>query len=284
MRGTTILTAVMISMAKATLDLDALRNERLLHLWEPGHLAMNCPKGFAWNPVRTQQEGRVFAIISDDAMQSDALIQGQCYVKNRFLTVLYDSGASHSFISLTVARELGLDFSELNFDLIVHTPASQNALTSLVCLQVRFTIRNRTLIHDLICLPLCGLEVILGIDWLSKYHVFHDCFERTSVIPSSSLDIKPFLSHTLYLNSVRVTVDRSDCEGYVLLAASSNDSKLSLEWIRVVKEFPDVFSDDIPEFFPQRGIKFSINLVPGIGPISIAPYRMSPLKLAELKK
>ncbi|XP_015950377.2 uncharacterized protein LOC107475260 [Arachis duranensis] len=124
--------------------------------------------------MRFQQQGRVFAMTADDAMQSDALIQGQCYVKNRFLTVLYDSGASHSFISLIVAREVGLDFSELKFDLIVHTPASQNALTSLLCLQVPFAIRNRTFIHDLICLPLCGLEVILGLDWLSKYHVFLD--------------------------------------------------------------------------------------------------------------
>ncbi|XP_052114340.1 uncharacterized protein LOC110278673 [Arachis duranensis] len=262
-----------------------------------GHIAKECPKIFAWNPIRTQQQGRVFAMTADDAMQSDALIQGQCYVKNRFLTVLYDSGASHSFISLTVARELGLDFSELNFDLVVHKPASQNALTSidclqtsqnaltsLVCLQVPFTIRNRTFIHDLICLPLCGLEVILGLDWLSKYHVFLDCFERTAVIPSDSLDIKPFLSYTLYLNSVRVTLDRSDCEGYVLLAASSNDSEVNLEQIRVVKEFPDVFPDDIPEFSPQREIEFSIELVPRTGPISIAPYRMSPLELAELKK
>ncbi|XP_015968557.1 uncharacterized protein LOC107492095 [Arachis duranensis] len=217
-------------------------------------------------------------------MQSYALIQGQCYVKNRFLTVLYDSGSSHSFISLTVARELGLDFSELNFDLIVHTPTSQNALTSLVCLQVQFTIRNRIFIHDLICLPLHGLEVILRLDWLSKYHVFLDCFERNAVIPSNSLNTIPFLSHTLYLNSVRVTLNGSDCEGYVLLATSSNDSELSLEQIQVVKEFPYVFLDDIPEFPPQREIEFSIDLVPGTRSISIAPYWMSPVELAELKK
>ena len=68
-----------------------------------------------------------------------------------------------------------------------------------------------------------------------------------------------------------------------MLAASSSDSELSLERIRVVKEFPDVFSDDIPEFPPQREIEFSVDLVPGTGPISIAPYRMSPM-LVELKK
>ena len=52
----------------------------------------------------------------------------------------------------------------------------------------------------------------------------------------------------------------------------------------MAKEFSDVFPDDIPEFPPQREIEFSIELVPGTGPISIAPYRMSPLELAELKK
>ncbi|XP_057747159.1 uncharacterized protein LOC130966381 [Arachis stenosperma] len=218
---------------------------------EPGHMAKNYPKRFTQNPARTQQQGRVFAMTADDAMQSDDLIQGQCIVKDRFLTVLYDSGALHSFVSLTIAHELGLDFSDLNIDLIVHTPASQNALTSLVCLQVPFAIRNRTFIHDLICLSPSGLEVFLGLDWLSKYHVFFDYFKRTTVIPSNSLCTKPFLSHTLYLNSVRVTLGGSDCEGYVLLAASSNDSELSLERTQMVKEFPDVFLDDIPEFLPQ---------------------------------
>ncbi|XP_057741332.1 uncharacterized protein LOC130959952 [Arachis stenosperma] len=106
---------------------------------------------------------------------------------------------------------------------------------------------------------------------------------RTAVIPSNSLCTKPFLSHTLYLNSVRVALGGSGCEGYVLLAASSNDSELSLERIQMVKEFPDVFLDDIPEFLPQQEIKFNIDLVPGTGLIFIAPYRMSPL-LAELKK
>lgn len=142
---------------------------------------------------------------------------------------------------------------------------------------------NRTFIHDLICLPLCGLEVILGLDWLSKYHVFLDYFKRTAVIPFDSLCTKPFLSHTIYLNSVRVTLGGSDCQGYVLLAASSNDSELSIDQIRMVKEFSDVFLDDIPEFPPQREIGFSIDLVPGTRPISIAPYWMLPL-LTELKK
>ena len=52
----------------------------------------------------------------------------------------------------------------------------------------------------------------------------------------------------------------------------------------MIKEYLDVFSEDIPKFPPKQEIEFSIELVPRIGPISIAPYRMSSLEMAELKK
>ena len=52
----------------------------------------------------------------------------------------------------------------------------------------------------------------------------------------------------------------------------------------VVREFPEVFPEDISSLPPEREIKFSIDLVPGARPISIAPYKMSPVELAELKK
>ena len=44
-----------------------------------------------------------------------------------------------------------------------------------------------------------------------------------------------------------------------------------------------MFPDDINEFPPNREVEFEIELVPGAGPISITPYRMSPLEMAELK-
>ena len=56
-----------------------------------------------------------------------------------------------------------------------------------------------------------------------------------------------------------------------------------LEDIPIVKEFPDVFSDDISGLPPDRTIKFFIELIPGTEPISIPPYRMAPTELKELK-
>ncbi|XP_075515426.1 uncharacterized protein LOC142550071 [Primulina tabacum] len=56
-----------------------------------------------------------------------------------------------------------------------------------------------------------------------------------------------------------------------------------MEDIPIVQEFPDVFSEDLPGEIPDREVEFEINLVPGVAPISKAPYRMAPTELKELK-
>ena len=72
--------------------------------------------------------------------------------------------------------------------------------------------------------------------------------------------------------------------GYILLLSTSTEIGNDLLFIPVVHEFLDVFPDEVTTLPPEREMEFSIDLVPGSGPISIAPYRMSPLELRELKK
>jgi hypothetical protein len=59
--------------------------------------------------------------------------------------------------------------------------------------------------------------------------------------------------------------------------------ELKLEDIHVIREFPDVFPDDLPGMPPERMIEFKIELQPGIAPISKAPYKMSLVELKVLK-
>ncbi|XP_015940607.1 uncharacterized protein LOC107466134 [Arachis duranensis] len=86
-----------------------------------------------------------------------------------------------------------------------------------------------------------------------------------------------------YLNSVVVRCIGKECQGYILLTANASGDTQGLDQILVVRDFLKVFPKDIPEFPPQREIEFAIKLVPGAEPMSIAPYRMAPKKLAELK-
>jgi len=52
----------------------------------------------------------------------------------------------------------------------------------------------------------------------------------------------------------------------------------------VVADFADVFLDEVPGLPPSRDVDFTIDLIPGAGPVSVAPYRMAPAELTELKK
>eukprot|EP00256_Glycine_max_P069298 XP_025983893.1 uncharacterized protein LOC113001418 [Glycine max] len=127
-----------------------------------GHLSTSCPhprrekmSGSLNNKNRQPMTtGRVFALSGADVAQSDDLIQGMCFISQVPLVVLYDSGATHSFISRVCVGKLALPVSPLKFDLIVNTPASGSILTFDVCLQCPVLLFDRQFLIDLVVLPL----------------------------------------------------------------------------------------------------------------------------------
>ncbi|XP_020992705.1 uncharacterized protein LOC110278786 [Arachis duranensis] len=253
----------------------------LLKCGLPGHIARDCPRGKNQNAGQSQHQGRVFAVNAKDASKADPLMKGICLIGDKSSVALYDTGSSHSFISFAKVEELCLKVSELPFDLHVHTP-HQTTMTRSGCRQVGFKLEGRDFVHDLIYLPMVGLEIILGFDWLSKNRILLDCFERTiQFMPEGKNGA--VVATGYYLNSVMVHYSGEECQGYILLASNALGDAQNLDQIPVVRDFPEVFPEDIPEFPPQRKIEFAIDLVPGAGPVSIAPYRMAPIELAELK-
>nr|KYP62962.1 Transposon Ty3-G Gag-Pol polyprotein [Cajanus cajan] len=70
----------------------------------------------------------------------------------------------------------------------------------------------------------------------------------------------------------------------MILSFISVENEKLLNSIDVVRDFPEVFSDDVPGLPPKRELEFSIDLIPGVGPVSISPYRMAPVELSGLKK
>jgi hypothetical protein len=59
--------------------------------------------------------------------------------------------------------------------------------------------------------------------------------------------------------------------------------ELKIKDIQVVREFPDVFPDDLSEMPPERVIEFKIELQPSTAPVAKSLYRMSPMEVKELK-
>ena len=73
------------------------------------------------------------------------------------------------------------------------------------------------------------------------------------------------------------------CEGYLTYVVETRKEGTLVDEILVVREFPDVFLDDIAGLPPDREVEFTIDFIPGTKPISILPYRMAPAELRELK-
>jgi len=70
----------------------------------------------------------------------------------------------------------------------------------------------------------------------------------------------------------------------IVAHAEKNNTTEKISVILVVEKYVDVFPDEIPELPPSRDVDFSIDLIPGAGPVSMGPYRMAPTELVELKK
>ncbi|MCI39097.1 cellular nucleic acid-binding protein, partial [Trifolium medium] len=71
---------------------------------------------------------------------------------------------------------------------------------------------------------------------------------------------------------------------FIMFASLMMGEQPEVDPLPVVSEFPDVFPDDISDLPPEREVDFSIDVVPGTSPISMAPYRMSVSELEKLKE
>ncbi|RVW40482.1 Transposon Ty3-G Gag-Pol polyprotein [Vitis vinifera] len=141
---------------------------------------------------------------------------------------------------------------------------------------------------DLVLLDLQDFDVILGMDWLASYHASVDCFEKRVTFsipgqPKFSFEGKHVDRPLRMISALRASsLLKKGCQGF-LASMVSNESDLKLEDIPIVREYPDVFPEDLSGLPPEREVEFTIDLVLGTGPMSKAPYRMAPVELKELK-
>jgi hypothetical protein len=199
--------------------------------------------------------------------QNDAgVVLGTFFVNSVPATVLFDSGASHSFITDQFVTKYNLSMSSMKNPLIVSSPGGEMK-TGHICPQVKINIMGVDFLANLVVLKSWGIDVILGMDWLSSCDGVIQCRKRSVLLTSPQGERIEYVSTPSSSSGVVNTVEGK-----------------SLEEIRVVNEFPDVFPEDLPGMPPDRDIEFSIELIPGTAPISKRPDRMDVKDLAELKK
>nr|ABA97778.2 retrotransposon protein, putative, Ty3-gypsy subclass [Oryza sativa Japonica Group] len=226
---------------------------------KPGHTVGKCPKPRRAGPKFVQ--ARVNHASAEEAQSAPEVILGTFPVNSTPAVILFDSGATHSFISKRFAGAHGLSLVKLKIPMRVHTPGG-GMTTTHYCPSVTVEIQGLIFPANLILLESKDLDVILGMDWLTRHRGVIDCASRT---------IK--LTHAK--GEVAVGEEQE-------VAVEKTTKKL--EDIPIVREYPGVFPDDLTTMPPKRDIEFRIDLVPGTAPIHKRPYRMGANELAEVKK
>nr|GEW65386.1 putative reverse transcriptase domain-containing protein [Tanacetum cinerariifolium] len=129
--------------------------------------------------------------------------------------------------------------------------------TNTVIKGTTLTLLNQPFKIDLMPIKLGSFDVVIGMDWLSKYHAKILCDEKVVHIP---IDDETLI--------IRVMEKKSD------------DKRI--KDIPVVKEPPDVFPEDLPGLPPIRQVEFQIDLIPGAAPVARAPYILASSKIQGL--
>jgi hypothetical protein len=118
------------------------------------------------------------------------------------------------------------------------------------------------------------------MNWFEYNHVHINYFSKSVCFSSAEEESGAKLLSTKQLKQLEHDGDLM----FSLMAYLSVENQSIIDRLPVVNEFPEVFPDEIPDVPPEREVEFSIDLLPGTKPVSMAPYRMSAVELAELKK
>ena len=271
----------------------------------PEHLIIACPrrlqavdKGAAKPlapprqgppPSRPAVAGRAFVMNKKEAATSGTVVTGTLFLNSKPFCVLFDSGATHSFISTRSAKQLGLENRRMATSYRIKLPNNSVIECPLSYQLVPITIGETTFPVDLIQFDLSDFDIILGMNWLHSYGAQIDCEDLKVILKDEKGRKMCFYGQREanpcpLISTMKVSKLLSQgCIGYWCYAVSTPIKEEGVENIPVVCEFEDVFPEELPELPPQREIDFGIELIPGTQPISKAPYRMAPTELKELK-
>ncbi|GAU33777.1 hypothetical protein TSUD_393390 [Trifolium subterraneum] len=255
------------------------------HCKQPGHYKNECPKlhGSGGSSGTTRSKGQVYSLDGEQARGNNALIVDICHLGQSEVVVLFDCGATNSFISVECVMRLGLSSTSLLPPMTVAVATGGKVVSKRVCQNCPVSVIGKIYHVDLICLPLKDMDIVLGMDWLSANTVYIGCAEKNLYVPidlnAESRALTALLQNTHQL--IQYLGAENKC--FSIMFTMSSEASLSPSDIPIVREYLDVFPEEINSLPPEREIEFSIDLVPGSQPISVAPYRMSPLELRELK-
>ncbi|GJY93224.1 reverse transcriptase domain-containing protein [Tanacetum coccineum] len=216
---------------------------------EKGHYTNQCQK------TNINAQGRAYMLRDKNAQQDPNVVTGMFLLNQHLVRVLFDSGADRSFISLSLASMLNIPSITVDTFYNIEMADGNLVSTNTVIKGCTLTLLNQPFEIDLMPIKLGSFDVVIGMDWLSKYRAKILCDEKVVHIPI-------------------------DGETLIIRVVEKKADEKRLEDIPVVKEFPDVFPEDLPGIPPIRQVEFQIDLIPEQ---HLARLHVDPAKIEAVK-
>ncbi|GKD50129.1 putative reverse transcriptase domain-containing protein, partial [Tanacetum coccineum] len=211
-----------------------------------------------------QARGRVFMLGAEEARQDPNIVTGTFTLNNHFAITLFDFSANYSFVSTTFIPLLGLEPSELGFKYEAEIASGKLVEIDKVIKGCKLEIEGHVFDIDLIPFGHGSFDVIIGMDWLSNFKAKIICHKKVVRIPLPNGKV------------LRVLGERQEEKARFLMCVKKQEE------IVVVRDFPEVFPNDLSRLPPIQEVEFRIELTPRTTPIAKSPYRLAPSELEEL--
>jgi hypothetical protein len=216
------------------------------------------------------------------------VVTGTFLLNDIYASVLFDTGAVDSFVSTTFCTLFDQQPEPLDTSFDVEVATGESSIVDKFYSGCTLVLAGKPFKINLMPLPLAHFDVIVGMDFLSPLDARIGCGTKVVSIPlanGETLTIEGDRSSPK-LNIIScVQASKYLLKGCHAILAHVKDTKAEekrLEDVPIVRDFPEVFPEDLPGLPPKREVEFEIELAPGSAPIARAPYRLAPSEMKEL--
>ncbi|XP_028103088.1 uncharacterized protein LOC114302283 [Camellia sinensis] len=229
------------------------------------------------NTKDTTKQGRVFALIPGDVQNTEAVVSGTFSVNGHFAHVLFDSSYTHSSVSKAFASHLNRPMEPLPYVLCVSSPSGEPMVCASIYFACEILIRDVWVDANLLPLDMAYFDIILGMDWLSKYHATIDCVSKQVTFQLAGQSEFIFKGQRVVSPPYLIYVMKAckllqkGCQGYLCSILGEQPVDRGIDAIPIVRDVSDVFPEELPGELIDREIEFTIDIVPGTQPISKTP-------------
>ncbi|KAJ0680361.1 putative nucleotidyltransferase, Ribonuclease H [Helianthus annuus] len=270
---------------------------------DTNHMANVCPQRYQPQQPRQQQpqpqpqqqqqvqepaRGRAFLLTTAQAQNANDVITGTFLINHVYASCLFDTGADKSFVSLEFESLLKCKRSKLPKSFAVEVANGKTVKVNSVLSNCSLILNDHTFSIDLIPMQMGSFDVIVGMDWLRRVRAEVVCSEKFIRLPlpnGDSLHVygeKPSQGLKLMSCIKANKCLRKGTFAFLAHIVEKKDKGPSISDVPVVRDFPDVFPEDLPGPPPARSVDFRIDLVPGATPVAKSPYRLAPSEMQEL--